>query len=116
MALFCRDTSGPEPEYHMITTGTKMFHSKEPFHMKYNNGILPEIQIAYETWGELNEDRDNAVLISAGLSASSHAKSHEVCIADTGQSKMYTAPKRGKVVSLHHLLPNNGQSFQRESL
>ena len=34
--------------------------------------------MAYETWGELNERKDNAVMIAAGLSASSHAKSHQV--------------------------------------
>ncbi|KAK3586733.1 hypothetical protein CHS0354_017532 [Potamilus streckersoni] len=43
--------------------------------MKYG-GILPKVDIAYETWGEMNEDRSNVVLIHAGLSASSHARSH----------------------------------------
>ena len=32
--------------------------------------------IAYETWGELNENKDNAILILTGLSADSHAASH----------------------------------------
>lgn len=68
--------SGPEPDYDKITTGYKVFTSQEPFPMKYNNGILPELHMAYETWGTLNEDCSNAVLIHAGLSASSHAKSH----------------------------------------
>ena len=36
------------------------------------------LQIAYETWGKLNEDKSNAILLFTGLSASSHAKSHEV--------------------------------------
>lgn len=71
------ESSGPEPEYHMVTTGTQTFHYTQPFKMKYRQGVLPELKIAYETWGELNEARDNAVLISAGLSASSHAKSHQ---------------------------------------
>jgi homoserine O-acetyltransferase len=35
------------------------------------------MQLAYETWGTLNEDKSNAILIHTGLSASSHAKSHE---------------------------------------
>lgn len=39
-------------------------------------GVLPELDIAYETWGELNEKKDNAILIQTGLSGSSHAKSH----------------------------------------
>lgn len=70
------DTQGPEPDYDKITTGYKTFNSKEPFYVKHNKGVLPELQVAYETWGELNVDKSNAVMIHAGLSASSHAKSH----------------------------------------
>lgn len=38
-------------------------------------GHLLRPTIAYETWGELNEARDNAVLIFTGLSPSAHAAS-----------------------------------------
>ncbi|OWF35835.1 serine O-acetyltransferase-like [Mizuhopecten yessoensis] len=69
--------TGPEPDYDKISSGYKTFTSKSPFPVKYNNAVLPEVTIAYETWGELNEARSNAVIIHAGLSASSHAKSHE---------------------------------------
>lgn len=68
--------AGPEPEYDNITKGFQLYTSTKPFHLKYRQGVLPELQIAFETWGTLNEDRSNAVLITAGLSASSHAKSH----------------------------------------
>jgi len=37
--------------------------------------VLPEFDIAYETWGTLNADKSNAILLHTGLSASSHAKS-----------------------------------------
>jgi len=37
---------------------------------------LPELDIAYETWGTMNEKRDNVILLTCGLSASSHARSH----------------------------------------
>lgn len=70
--------TGPEPQYSNIVSGFKVFNSGRPFKLKYNNGVLPELVIAYETWGKLNKDRSNAVVIHAGLSASSHAKSHEV--------------------------------------
>lgn len=40
-------------------------------------GVLPEFDIAYETWGTLNKDRSNAILLHTGLSASSHAHSTE---------------------------------------
>ncbi|KAJ8300199.1 hypothetical protein KUTeg_021718 [Tegillarca granosa] len=69
--------TGPEPEYDKISSGFKIFTSTHPFPMKYNKSILPEVTVAYETWGKLNEAKDNAVIIQAGLSASSHAKSHK---------------------------------------
>lgn len=69
--------TGPEPEYHKVVSGYKTFTSDQPFKLKYNNAVLPELTIAYETWGTLNEAKDNAVIVHAGLSASSHAKSHE---------------------------------------
>ena len=34
---------------------------------------LPELSIAYETWGELNADRSNAVLVLHALTGDSHA-------------------------------------------
>ncbi len=36
-------------------------------------GRLPEVQIACETWGELSQNHDNAILIFTGLSPSAHA-------------------------------------------
>lgn len=64
--------SGPEPSY---TSGaTEKFHSKEPLHLDWG-GVLPSYDIAYETWGKLNEDKSNAILLHTGLSASSHAHS-----------------------------------------
>jgi len=47
----------------------------EPFEFELG-GNIDGLTIAYETWGELNADRSNAVLIHTGLSASSHARSH----------------------------------------
>lgn len=38
-------------------------------------GFLTDPTLAYETWGELNKRRDNAVLIFTGLSPSAHATS-----------------------------------------
>lgn len=65
---------GPEPSYAKVMTGFELFQSKEPIFLD-NGGILPGYQIAYETWGELNSKKTNAILIHTGLSASSHAKS-----------------------------------------
>ncbi len=38
-------------------------------------GCLPEVTLAYESWGELSAAADNAVLIFTGLSPSAHAAS-----------------------------------------
>jgi len=74
--LLKNPSRGPEPEYHKIVSGYKTFQFDSPFYCKYNQGVLPGFTMAYETWGELNEDKSNAILLAAGLSASSHAKSH----------------------------------------
>ncbi len=36
-------------------------------------GVLPSVTVAYETWGELNAAKDNAVLVCHALSGDSHA-------------------------------------------
>ena len=36
-------------------------------------GYLPEVHIAYETWGELSSNHDNVVLLFTGLSPTAHA-------------------------------------------
>ena len=41
----------------------------------HRGGVLTSPTIAYETWGEPNRARDNAVLIFTGLSPSAHAAS-----------------------------------------
>ncbi|HSC08776.1 MAG TPA: alpha/beta fold hydrolase, partial [Steroidobacteraceae bacterium] len=46
----------------------------EPFPMRLG-GTLREVEIAYETWGELTRKRDNALLIFTGLSPPAHAAS-----------------------------------------
>lgn len=46
----------------------------QPFPMRLG-GALRDVDIAYETWGELNAARDNAILIFTGLSPSAHAAS-----------------------------------------
>lgn len=67
-----RSLSGPEPSY---TSGQHLvFHSDAPLLLDWG-GVLPSFNIAYETWGELNGDKSNAVLLHTGLSASSHARS-----------------------------------------
>lgn len=67
-------SSGPEPAY---STGQHQNWSSQDSLLLDWGGILPEFNIAYETWGRLNEDKSNAILLHTGLSASSHAHSTE---------------------------------------
>ncbi len=41
----------------------------------YKGGFLREVKLAYECWGSLSPDADNAILIFTGLSPSAHAAS-----------------------------------------
>jgi homoserine O-acetyltransferase len=45
-----------------------------PFTMRHG-GVLPQVDIVYETWGHLAPERDNALLLLTGLSPSAHAAS-----------------------------------------
>jgi homoserine O-acetyltransferase len=47
---------------------------RDPFPM-WRGGQLHGARIAYETWGTLNEARDNVILLFTGLSPSAHAAS-----------------------------------------
>ena len=47
------------------STGFKMF----------KGSILNNVEIAYETWGDLSINKDNVILLFTGLSPSSHAAS-----------------------------------------
>ena len=42
-----------------------------------HGGMLPGIEVAYETYGTLNEDRSNAVLICHAISGDSHLAQHD---------------------------------------
>jgi homoserine O-acetyltransferase len=54
---------------------TRFLHVEEPFHFA-NGGEIPRVDVAYETWGELNAERSNAVLLLTGLSPDAHAASN----------------------------------------
>lgn len=45
-----------------------------PFQMRHG-GVLPEVDVVYETWGDLHAGKDNVVLILTGLSPGAHAAS-----------------------------------------
>jgi len=57
-----------------VSGAGQQFRWPGPFAMR-RGGTLESPQVAYETWGELNPARDNAVLIFTGMSPSAHASS-----------------------------------------
>jgi homoserine O-acetyltransferase len=68
-------SSGPEPPYARPSPSTyQRYHHSRPLPLTYAEP-LPELDIAYETWGTLSPARDNVILVHTGLSASSHAAS-----------------------------------------
>ena len=48
----------------------------EPFTLEHG-GLLPELTVLYETYGRLNQKRDNAILICHALSGDSHVAGHD---------------------------------------
>ena len=49
-----------------------------------DGGLLPGITLAYETWGELNADRSNAIFLFHALSGSHHAAGLNTAIKGVG--------------------------------
>ena len=59
----------------------------DPFPM-WRGGALHGARIAYETWGTLNDARDNALLLFTGLSPSAHAASSSADSSDGWWQRM----------------------------
>jgi homoserine O-acetyltransferase/O-succinyltransferase len=55
--------------------GSRFIDLPSPFAMK-RGGALHGARMAYETWGRLSPNADNAILILTGLSPDAHAASH----------------------------------------
>ncbi len=64
-----------------MSTATQFYRDDVPLRLQ-RGGVLPGLELAYETWGELNEDRSNAVLLFTGLSPSAHAASSDADPSD----------------------------------
>lgn len=58
-----------------MSSARKTVTFEGPFRMHRAGGMLESPTLAYETWGELNAAKDNAILIFSGLSPSAHASS-----------------------------------------
>ena len=56
----------------IISPKTHYFDSIEPFTPELG-GLLPSVRVAYRTWGTLNQQKDNVVLICHALTGASDA-------------------------------------------
>ncbi|KAK0392914.1 hypothetical protein NLU13_2408 [Sarocladium strictum] len=99
------DSSGPEPSY---TSGaTQLYHCEDSLLLDWG-GTLPEFDIAYETWGEMNADKSNVVLLHTGLSASSHAHSTDAN-PKPGWWEKFIGP--GAPLDTNNVDPGNGERY-----
>ncbi len=60
-----------------MTDASLYFDLPSPFPMR-RGGALVDAKLAYETWGTLSANRDNAILILTGLSPGAHAASNDI--------------------------------------
>ncbi|MBD2111854.1 MULTISPECIES: homoserine O-acetyltransferase MetX [Cyanophyceae] len=51
---------------HLVSSHTRLYHLPDPLELELG-GILPQVQVAYRTWGELSDRAHNAVLVCHAL-------------------------------------------------
>ncbi|KAH8094825.1 homoserine O-acetyltransferase [Cristinia sonorae] len=100
------NSAGPEPPYARPNPSTyKVYRHNAPLPLTYASP-LPAFDVAYETWGQLNEAKDNVILLHTGLSASSHAASTELNPSD-GWWEKFIGPGKALDTNQFHIICTN---------
>lgn len=86
--------------------GIKEFHYAQPFKFERDGSINPLV-LAYETYGQLSPQKDNAVLIHHALSTDSHVSSHADNPAPGWWEKMVGPGKYIDTERFHVICINN---------
>lgn len=63
---------------------TQLYHHAQPFVLK-DGAVLPELCLAYETWGQLDDSGSNAVLLFHALSGSHHVAGWNPELPEAGE-------------------------------
>ena len=84
-----------------------------PFRMK-RGGELHGARVAFETWGTLNDAKDNAILILTGLSPSAHAASNAID-PSPGWWEDMIGPGRAFDTDRHHVICVNSLGSDKGS-
>ncbi|HCI91402.1 MAG TPA: homoserine O-acetyltransferase [Verrucomicrobiales bacterium] len=56
---------------------------EQPFALS-DGGFIPHVEVIYQTWGTLNQDKSNAILLTHALSGSHHASGYNPSIPQAG--------------------------------
>lgn len=62
----------------------RLTDESHPFELEFG-GVLPEVDVEYETYGEMNESRDNVILICHALSGDAHVAGWDAEAESTGR-------------------------------
>ncbi len=71
------DSRQPDQKTHVLKL------DREPFALACG-GVLPEVRVAYQTWGTMNAEKSNVILLSHALSGSHHASGYNPCLPEAG--------------------------------
>ncbi len=76
----------------------------QPFQLE-SGGTLPKVTVVYETYGQLNDSGDNAILICHAISGDSHVAQHDAAMIPVGGTSWW-AGQAGEHQPFFVICPN----------